>query len=137
MSTEDRPVIYHNPKCGTSRNTLKILEAAGYDPEVVPYLETGWTEPHLRQLLADAGLTAHDILRARGTPAEELGLLKDGVSEDTILAAMTRHPILVERPIVRTAKGVKLCRPSEAVLDLIDRRPPADFVKENGKPLDR
>ena len=137
MSAEDRPVIYHNPKCGTSRNALKILQAAGYDPEVVPYLETGWTEPHLRQLLADAGLTAHDVLRARGTPAEELGLLKDGVPEDTILAAMTQHPILVERPIVRTAKGVRLCRPLESLLDILDRQPPADFVKENGKPLDR
>jgi arsenate reductase (glutaredoxin) len=131
--SQDFPVtIFHNPACGTSRNTLAMIEAAGYAPKVVRYLETGWTADQLKDLLASAGLKARDALRVKGTPAEELGLTKPDVSEDALIAAMVAHPILVERPIVATPKGVKLCRPSEAVLDLLDEKPGA-FTKEDGE----
>lgn len=123
--------IYHNPDCGTSRNVLAMIEAAGYAPTVVPYRETGWTRPQLDQLLAAMGAGPRDILREKGTPAAELGLLGP-VSDEAILDAMIAHPILVNRPIVVTPRGTKLCRPSEAVLDLLDRRP-AEFTKEDGE----
>ncbi len=124
--------IYHNPKCGTSRNTLAIIRAAGYAPEVVEYLTTGWTLAGLEALLQAMGATPQDILRERGTPAAELGLLGPDVSPDTILEAMVQHPVLVNRPIVVTPRGTRLCRPSEAVLDLLDRRP-THFTKEDGE----
>ena len=111
--------IWHNPNCGTSRNVLAAIREAGHEPTVVPYVTTGWDRAELEQLLRDAGLTPRQALRARGTPAEELGLLKDGVSDDAILAAMVQHPILVERPFVRTPKGAVLARPSEKVRDLL------------------
>ena len=125
-------VIYHNPDCGTSRNVLALLRAADEAPIVIDYLTEGWTRPHLLGLFAAAGITAHDALRLKGTPAEELGLSRRGVSDDVLLAAMVAHPILVNRPIVCTPKGVRLCRPSEVVLDLIDRLPPGPFAKEDG-----
>lgn len=128
-------VIHHNPGCGTSRNVLAIVEAAGYRPTVIEYLKAGWTRPQLLGLFAVAGLTPRTALRETKSPAEELGLLKEGVSADTILDAMVAHPILVNRPIVCTSKGVRLCRPSELVLDLLDRWPPGPFVKEDGAPL--
>lgn len=109
-------VIYHNPECGTSRNVLAIIEAAGYTPTVVEYLKTGWTKPQLLGLFAAAGLTPRSALRETKSPAAELGLLKAGVSSEVILDAMIKHPILVNRPIVCTVKGVRLCRPSETVL---------------------
>ncbi|ACJ01049.1 arsenate reductase (glutaredoxin) [Rhodospirillum centenum] len=126
-------VIHHNPACGTSRNVLTMLRAAGYEPVVIEYLKTGWTEPQLRGLFAAAGLTAREALRSRGTPAEQLGLLDPTVSEEELIAAMVRHPVLVERPIVCTPKGVRLCRPSETVLDLLDRLPPGPLAKEDGE----
>ena len=125
-------VIFHNPACGTSRNTVAMVEAAGYAPKVVEYLQAGWTHDQLRELAAEAGLTFRQLMREKGTPAEALGLLADGVGEDRILDAMVEHPILVNRPIVVTPKGVKLCRPSEIVLDLLDRKP-ASFTKEDGE----
>ena len=125
-------VVHHNPGCGTSRNTVAMIEAAGYAPTVVEYLQTGWTKPQLEALFAAMGARPRDVLRAKGTPAVELGLLTDGVSDDTLLEAMVAHPILVNRPIVATPKGVKLCRPSEAVLDLLDQKP-TSFTKEDGE----
>lgn len=125
-------VIHHNPDCGTSRNVIGIIKAAGYEPEVVAYLETGWTRPQLLALFAAAGLTAREALRESKSPAKELGLLEPGVSDETILAQMLLHPVLVNRPIVATPRGVKLCRPSELVLDLLDRLPPGPLAIEDG-----
>ena len=104
-------VIHHIPGCGTSRNVVAMVEAAGYAPTIVPYLETGWTRGQLQGLLAAMGLTARDVLREKGTPAAELGLLAPTITEEAILTAMLEHPVLVNRPIVATPKGVKLCRP--------------------------
>ena len=117
-------VIHHNPGCGTSRNVLAMIEASGETPVVVEYLQTGWTRPQLLGLFAAAGLTPRTALRTTKSPAEELGLLDPSVDEEMLLAAMLEHPVLVNRPIVCSAKGVRLCRPSEAVLDLLDRLPP-------------
>jgi arsenate reductase len=129
--TDSFPItIYHNPKCGTSRNTLAMIEAAGYAPEVVEYVKAGWTRPQLETILAAMGATAREIMRTKGTPAEDLGLTDPAASDAAILAAMVEHPILVNRPIVVTPKGTRLCRPSEAVLDLLDRRPDS-FTKED------
>lgn len=125
-------VIHHNPDCGTSRNVLAIIEAAGYRPIVIDYLKTGWTLPQLQGLFAVAGLTPRTALRTTKSPVAELGLLAEDVSEDMILSAMLVHPVLVNRPIVCSPKGVKLCRPSETVLDLLDRWPPGPFHKEDG-----
>ena len=123
----DFPVtVFHNPACGTSRNVLAMVEAAGYRPEVVEYLKTGWDAEQLRALFAEAGLTPREALREKGSPAAELGLLEAGVSDDAILAAMAEHPILVNRPIVKTPKGAALCRPSETVLALLERAPGED-----------
>jgi arsenate reductase len=128
-------VIHHNPDCGTSRNVVAIVQAAGYEPTLVHYLETGWTRPQLLGLFAAAGLTPRSALRTTKSPAQELGLLDAAVSDDTLLEAMLEHPVLVNRPIVCSPKGVRLCRPSEAVLDLLDRLPPGPLSKEDGSPL--
>lgn len=129
----DFPItIFHNPACGTSRNTVAMVKAAGYEPEIVEYLRVGWTKPQLRELLAAMGAKPREILREKGTPAGELGLLDPHVSDDAVLDAMVEHPILVNRPIVVTPKGAKLSRPSEAVLDLLDRKPQS-FTKEDGE----
>ncbi|ESQ88050.1 arsenate reductase [Asticcacaulis sp. AC460] len=125
--------IYHNPDCGTSRNVLAVLEAAGYTPTVVEYLKTGWTLDQLLKLFAHAGLTPRSALRETKSPAKDLGLLETSVSDETILSAMLEEPVLVNRPIVVTPKGTKLCRPSEVVLDLIDAYPPGPFYKEDGQ----
>jgi len=114
---------------------LAIIEAAGYRPTVIEYLKTGWTLPQLLGLFAAAGLSPRDALRTTKSPAAELGLLDPAVSDEALLAAMLAHPVLVNRPIVCTAKGVRLCRPSETVLDLLDRWPPGPFAKEDGSPL--
>ena len=124
--------IYHNPKCGTSRNALAMIEAAGYAPEVVEYVKVGWTRRQLDAILAEIGAAPREIMRTKGTPAEELGLTDPGASDEAILAAMVEHPILVNRPIVVSPKGTKLCRPSEAVLELLDKRPES-FTKEDGE----
>lgn len=132
MSHSFPVVIHHNPACGTSRNVLSIIQAAGYEPVVVAYLETGWTRPQLLALFAAAGLTPRTALRESKSPAKELGLLDEGVTDEAILAQMLLHPVLVNRPIVATPMGVKLCRPSELVLDLLDRLPPGPLAKEDG-----
>lgn len=124
--------IYHNPACGTSRNALAMIEAAGYVPDVVDYCAVGWKRPQLEALLAAMGAAPRDILREKGTPAATLGLLDPATTDDAILDAMIAHPVLVNRPIVATPLGTRLCRPSEVVLDLLDRRP-ASFVKEDGE----
>ncbi len=124
-------VIHHNPACGTSRNVLKIVEAAGYRPHVIEYLETGWTRAQLLGLFAAAGLSPRQAMRTKNAKAQALAEADD----ETILAAMVADPALVERPFVCTAKGVRLCRPSETVLDLIDSAPPGPFAKEDGQPI--
>ena len=129
----DFPVtIFHNPACGTSRNVVSMVEAAGYRPEVVEYLKAGWTADQLMALFAEAGLTPREAMREKGSPATELGLLDPGTPETAILAAMVAHPVLVNRPIVRTPKGAALCRPSEKVFDLLEQAPDR-FVKEDGQ----
>ena len=131
--TQSFPItIYHNPKCGTSRNTLAMIEAAGYAPDIVEYVKAGWTRPQLETLLAEMGAVPRDVMRTKGTPAEELGLTDPATSDEAILAAMVEHPILVNRPIVVTPKGTKLCRPSELVHDLLDKKPES-FTKEDGE----
>ncbi|WP_417469024.1 arsenate reductase family protein [Maricaulis sp.] len=125
-------VVHHNPACATSRNVLQTIEAAGYAPVVVEYLTEGWTRPQLLGLFAAAGLTPRTALRETKSPAAGLGLLEPGVSEARILDAMLEHPVLVNRPIVCTDKGVRLCRPGEAVLDLLDNWPQGPFAKEDG-----
>ena len=116
-------VVHHNPDCGTSRNVVAFIEAAGHQPVLVDYLKTGWTEPQLLGLFAAANLTPRTALRETNSPAQELGLLEQGVSDETILAAMLEHPVLVNRPIVCTPNGVKLCRPSETVHALLSFLP--------------
>ncbi len=129
----DFPItLYHNPGCGTSRNVLAMIEAAGYPPEVVDYVKAGWSEALLKDLLRAMSARPRDLLREKGTPAAELGLLDPSVSDADILAAMLAYPILVNRPIVVTPRGTRLCRPSETVLELLDRAPP-EFVKEDGE----
>jgi arsenate reductase (glutaredoxin) len=112
-------VIYHNPACGTSRNTLALLREKGVEPRVVEYLKAGWTEAQLKGLLKTMGTPARDILRTMGTEAETLGLTAAGASDAALIAAMVKDPILVNRPIVVTAKGAALCRPAEKVLALL------------------
>jgi arsenate reductase len=125
-------VIHHNPDCGTSRNVLSIIEATGARPVVIEYLRTGWTRPQLLGLFAAADLTPRAALRVSKSPADELGLTDPAVDEETLLSAMVEHPILVNRPIVCSPKGVRLCRPSETVLDLLDRLPPGPLSKDDG-----
>ncbi len=111
--------IFHNPACGTSRNTLAAIRAAGIEPTIVEYLKAGWTKAELKRILKLTGLSARDILRIRGTPAEELKLTDPKATEDQIIDAMVGHPILVERPIVVTKKGAVLARPMEKVHDIL------------------
>ena len=125
-------VIHHNPDCGTSRNVLAIIRASGTEPVVIEYLRAGWTRPQLLALFAAANLTPRTALRTTKSPAVELGLTEPAVSDDTLLDAMLEHPVLVNRPIVCSAKGVRLCRPSETVLDLLDQMPPGPLFKEDG-----
>lgn len=124
--------IYHNPDCGTSRNTLAMIRASGEEPVVVEYLRLGWTPELLRRLSNEIGVPLRDLIREKGTPARELGLLEDAASDEAIISAMVDHPIIVNRPIVAAPKGTRLCRPSEVVLGLLDN-PPATFTKEDGE----
>lgn len=126
--------IYHNPQCGTSRNTLDLIRHAGIEPTVIEYLQTPPAKPELAKMIADAGLTVRQAIREKGTPYGELGLDNPAVSDDQLLEAMLEHPILINRPFVITPIGTRLSRPSEAVLDII----PADlftseFIKEDGE----
>lgn len=111
--------IYHNPACGTSRNTLALLREKGLEPKVVEYLKEGWTRDQLTALTKAMGVGAHEILRVRGTRADELGLSDPAASDEALFAAMILDPILVNRPIVVTSKGAALCRPAELVLGLL------------------
>ncbi|MDZ4325490.1 MAG: arsenate reductase (glutaredoxin) [Pseudomonas sp.] len=128
-------VIHHNPDCGTSRNVLAIIEASGEAPVVIEYLQTGWTRPQLLGLFAAADLTPRTALRTTKSPAEELGLLDPSVTDKALLDAMLEHPVLVNRPLVCSPRGVRLCRPSESVLDLLEKLPPGPMAKEDGTPL--
>lgn len=125
-------IIYHNPDCGTSRNTLGLIRNAGVEPHVIEYLKTPPTRAMLMQLVARMGVPLRAILREKDTPFHELGLANPALSDETLLDAIATHPILMNRPIVVTPKGVRLCRPSETVIDLL---PPqrGEFFKEDGE----
>jgi len=112
-------IIYHNPDCGTSRNTLGLIRTAGIEPHIIQYLKTPPTRLLLRQLIDRMGIPVREVVREKGTPYKELGLDDPSLIDDQLLDAMMAHPILIDRPIVVTPKGVRLCRPSEAVLDLL------------------
>ena len=128
--------IYHSPACGTSRNTLAMIRQSGEEPEVIEYLKTPPNRGRLVELIAAMGITARALLREKGTPYAELGLSDPKWSDDELIDFMLAHPILINRPIVVTPKGIKLCRPSEAVLDLLDH-PVDGFVKEDGEAVAR
>lgn len=125
--------IYHNPACGTSRNTLAMIRASGTEPEVIEYLKNPPSRERLLELIALMGCTARDILREKGTPYLELGLNDLSLSGDALINAMMQHPVLINRPIVVTSKGVKLCRPSELVLSILENPEIGTFVKEDGE----
>ncbi len=126
-------VIYHNPECGTSRNTLAMIRNAGIEPHVIEYLKTPPSRVLLVELIDRAGITPRDLLREKGTPYAELGLGDDALSDDTLVDAMMAHPVLINRPLVVSPLGVKLCRPSEAVLDLLPDAQQGAFAKEDGE----
>ncbi|MGI9352095.1 MAG: arsenate reductase (glutaredoxin) [Rhizobiaceae bacterium] len=113
-------VVHHNPGCGTSRNVIEIIKASGEEPVVIKYLDEGWTKPQLLALFAAADLTPREAMRTMRSPADELGLLEPSVSNEAIIEAMLEHPVLVNRPIVCSPKGVKLCRPADEVLELLE-----------------
>lgn len=126
-------VIYHNPDCGTSRNALAMIRNAGVEPHVVEYLKTPPARALLVQLIERAGLTPRTLLREKGTPYAELGLGDAALTDNQLVDAMVAHPILINRPLVATPLGVKLCRPSEAVLDILPAPQRAAFTKEDGE----
>jgi arsenate reductase (glutaredoxin) len=126
-------VIYHNPDCGTSRNTLALIRHAGIEPHVVEYLKSPPSRAMLIGLLSRMDLTARALLREKGTPFAGLGLGDPRLTEGQLIDAMLAHPILINRPIVVTDKGVRLCRPSEAVVDILPNGLPSDFIKEDGE----
>jgi arsenate reductase len=125
--------IHHNPDCGTSRNTLALIRNAGIEPRIVAYLQTPPTRELLHSLIQRAGLTVHDALRQKGTPYFELGLNQPELSDGELLDAMMAHPILINRPFVETEIGVRLCRPSEVVLEILPAPQRAAFAKEDGE----
>ena len=133
MSAPIDIVIYHNPDCGTSRNTLAMIRNAGIEPHVIEYLKTPPSRALLEQLIARMGISARDLLREKGTPYAALGLGDPTLSDAALLDAMMEHPILINRPIVVSPLGVKLCRPSEAVLDILPADQQAAFAKEDGE----
>jgi arsenate reductase len=126
-------VIYHNPECGTSRNTLAMIRNAGIEPHVIEYLKTPPSRALLVKLIDRAGITPRDLFREKGTPYAELGLSDDALSDDALVDAMMAHPVLINRPLVVAPLGVKLCRPSEAVLDLLPEPQQEAFLKEDGQ----
>ena len=128
--------IYHNPSCGTSRNTLAMIRQSGEEPQIIEYLKTPPDRARLLELIGALGISVRGLLREKGTPYAELGLADPKWSDDELLDFMRAHPILINRPIVVTPKGTKLCRPSEAVLDLLDH-PVVSFVKEDGEVVSR
>ena len=126
-------IIYHNPECGTSRNALAMIRNAGIEPHVVEYLKTPPSRSQLESLIARAGIGARALLREKGTPFADLGLGDEGLSDAALIDAMMAHPILINRPLVVSPLGVKLCRPSEAVLELIPAAQRGAFAKEDGE----
>ncbi|MES3042184.1 arsenate reductase (glutaredoxin) [Sphingomonas faeni] len=128
-------VIYHNPECGTSRNTLAMIRNAGIEPHVVEYLKTPPSRALLVEMIDRAGITPRDLLREKGTPYVELGLGDTSLSDDALVDAMMAHPVLINRPLVVSPLGVKLCRPSEEVLDLLPAPQQRAFAKEDGEQI--
>lgn len=128
--------IYHNPDCGTSRNTLAMIRQSGEEPTVIEYLKTPPSREKLVELIAAMGIAVRALLREKGTPYKELGLQDPKWTDDDLLDFMVKHPILINRPIVVTPKGVKLCRPSEAVLEILPNGKIGRFVKEDGEVID-
>ncbi|WP_315775174.1 MULTISPECIES: arsenate reductase (glutaredoxin) [unclassified Bradyrhizobium] len=128
--------IFHNPACGTSRNTLAMIRASGEEPEVIEYLKSPPSREQLIALINAMGVKVRDVLREKGTPYAELGLGDSKWTDDQLIEAMLAHPILINRPIVVTSKGARLCRPSELVLDLLDH-PVSSFTKEDGEVVSR
>ncbi|KZL17474.1 arsenate reductase [Pseudovibrio ascidiaceicola] len=127
------PTIYHNPKCGTSRNTLAMLKQAGMEPEVIEYLKTPPSRATLEKLIKDSGLTVREILRKKGTPYEELGLDDEKWTDAQLIDFIEQHPILMNRPFVTTDKGTRLCRPSDVLLEILDEEQIGAFTKEDGE----
>lgn len=126
-------IIYHNPDCGTSRNTLALIRNAGIEPHVVEYLKTPPSRALLEQLIERAGITPRELLREKGTPYADLGLGDENLTDSALVDAMMAHPILINRPLVVSPRGVRLCRPSEAVLDILPARQLGAFIKEDGE----
>jgi arsenate reductase len=126
-------IIYHNPVCGTSRNTLGLIRNAGIEPQVIEYLKTPPTREQLVQLIKRMGITVRELLRKKGTPNDDLGLDDRILSDEKLLDSMMAHPILINRPIVITPIGVKLCRPSQTVLDILPSDQSGEFRKEDGE----
>ncbi|PQV45831.1 arsenate reductase (glutaredoxin) [Paraburkholderia sp. BL21I4N1] len=125
--------IYHNPKCGTSRNTLAMIRNSGIEPEVIEYLEHPPTHEALKRMISSAGLTVREAIREKGTPYIELGLADASMTDDQLLNIMLAHPVLINRPFVVTPLGVRLCRPSEVVLDILPNPQQGEFTKEDGE----
>ena len=129
--------IYHNPDCGTSRNTLAMIRQGGEEPEIIEYLQTPPSRERLVWLIGEAGLSVRQALRQKDTPYDALGLGDEGLADDQLLDAMMAHPILINRPFVVTPKGVRLCRPSEVVLDILPNADIGTFTKEDGEVVKR
>ncbi|MES3001517.1 MAG: arsenate reductase (glutaredoxin) [Pseudomonadota bacterium] len=129
----DEVTIYHNPQCGTSRNTLGLIRNAGIEPTVIEYLTHPPTRERLKELIAAMGIPVRDAMRRKGTPYDELGLDDPAVTDDQLLDAMLAHPILINRPIVVTQRGVRLCRPSEGVVEILPKPQRGPFTKEDGE----
>jgi arsenate reductase (glutaredoxin) len=127
--------IYHNPACGTSRNVLAMIRNSGEEPRIIEYLKTPPSRDELVDLIARAGITPRELLRRKGTPYDELGLDDPALTDDQLIDAMIAHPILINRPLVVTPQGVRLCRPSEVVLDLLPNPQQGAFTKEDGEPV--
>lgn len=125
--------IYHNPACGTSRNTLALIRNSGVEPTVIHYLETPPSRDQLIKLIADMGIPARELLRTNVDPYQQLGLAENNFTDDELIDAMLEHPILINRPVVVTPLGTKLCRPSEAVLDILPDPQQGSFIKEDGE----
>lgn len=125
--------IYHNPDCGTSRNTLAMIRQSGVEPEVIEYLKHPPTRQRLAELISEAGLTVRQAIRQKDTPYDALGLSDTSLSDDALLDAMMAHPILINRPFVVTSRGVRLCRPSELVLEILENPEIGPFIKEDGE----
>jgi arsenate reductase len=129
----NRVAIYHNPQCGTSRNTLGLIRNAGIEPEIIEYLDHPPTRERLAEMISAAGLTVREAMRHKGTPYLELHLDDEKLTDGQLLDAMIRHPILINRPFVVTSLGIRLCRPSEAVLDILPQPQRGYFAKEDGE----